>query len=382
VSYVPVRVGPSPIHGLGLFATSFIPKGRFIGPGLFRVGARGEDEDFRQTFITRHVNHWVPGNAMFAASKSPGFTYDLVAVRDVRSGDEIVVDYYEYGRFVTKTAEEARQRGFGSRVRTSLVLLPYVRSMEELQGLPGDTVLTMRHPSGALTRGLVVKKFLTAWTGDDENERWLREIIRNGDLLYERPRGSSVRTPLQPSRWRTPPADLSGWTQKPHEIYVFDGPPKVSVFKVPGEASFRAQMNSKTTLYNLAHVVIGAGDPGGPIDFVVWEAATGKRIGVRNLFPTMSEVAAAAVVATEEWIRTVPPWGSAVRTPLVMQPFFVETFDWEGGPIWQIVESATNRAFDNFRTETEAEEACAELNRRAAKLRLAATKPSNGSVPA
>jgi hypothetical protein len=109
VAHPGVFIAPSPVHGLGAFSRSFLPKGTNVGPSLLRVDSRGVEEDLEQAFFTRHVNHAVRGNLWFVGSSHPGFTYDFVTTRDIRPGEEFFVNYYDFTDFLQRTAESARR---------------------------------------------------------------------------------------------------------------------------------------------------------------------------------------------------------------------------------------------------------------------------------
>jgi hypothetical protein len=203
VAYVSVRAGPSRIHGQGLFAAAFIPKGSVIGPGLRRVASQGLEEDLEQTFITRHVNHALPANVTFGVSRAPGITYDLVALRDIQPGQEVVADYNAYGEFVRKTA--ALERKKGSRVRTAFVETWVVGSVDDNFGekdmfrdADGNTMHNPFYESDGrgptqdpiATHGGEVDLFLA------RHPNAKADLEDSVDLAYFRPKGSSVRTIL------------------------------------------------------------------------------------------------------------------------------------------------------------------------------------------
>jgi len=93
------RVRPSPIHGLGLFARTRIRKGQYLGtyegPRVNRNGShvlwvyegRGWTRRDGKNLL-RYINHSNNPNAEFDG-------FDLYALRDIRPGEEITIDYGE-----------------------------------------------------------------------------------------------------------------------------------------------------------------------------------------------------------------------------------------------------------------------------------------------
>lgn len=93
-----LRVGPSPIHGRGLFAAEPIAAGtvigRFEGPRVDRDGPyvlwiRDPDDGWygiEGRGVLRWVNHADEPNASFVDD-------ELVALVDIAAGQEITVDY-------------------------------------------------------------------------------------------------------------------------------------------------------------------------------------------------------------------------------------------------------------------------------------------------
>lgn len=80
-----VRVAASPIHGLGMFATSAVAGGAVIAPA--RIGGK-------RTPAGRYVNHSARPNALgVPRSGAPDADVDLVALRPIQPGDEITLDY-------------------------------------------------------------------------------------------------------------------------------------------------------------------------------------------------------------------------------------------------------------------------------------------------
>ncbi len=93
------RVGPSPIHGMGLFARARIRKGQYLGtyegPRVNRNGSHvlwvyeGHGWTRRDgKNLLRFINHSSEPNAEFDG-------FDLYALRDIRPGEEITIDYGE-----------------------------------------------------------------------------------------------------------------------------------------------------------------------------------------------------------------------------------------------------------------------------------------------
>ncbi len=105
-------IAPSPIHGLGVFAASSIPRGTLIGlahvlsPAIGAVPSelyvRTERGDVAQvaapfsgwaaTRLGRYYNHSETPNATSEPGRD-GRSRWLVAARDVRPGEEVTVDY-------------------------------------------------------------------------------------------------------------------------------------------------------------------------------------------------------------------------------------------------------------------------------------------------
>lgn len=78
---------PSPIHGLGMFATCDMEEGELLAP--VRVN------DMR-TPAGRYTNHSGQPNAVFVALENSDL--DLVAVRAIQAGEEVTIDYRQAGR--------------------------------------------------------------------------------------------------------------------------------------------------------------------------------------------------------------------------------------------------------------------------------------------
>lgn len=116
---IPTRVGPSPIHGLGLFAVDAVPAGTVVwrlDPGLDLVldevviaalppEARAQVDRYayrdpvRGARVlcaddARFFNHADAANCGDSPSEGPDVT---VALRDVAPGEELTWDYRESG---------------------------------------------------------------------------------------------------------------------------------------------------------------------------------------------------------------------------------------------------------------------------------------------
>ena len=85
-------VKPSPIEGKGLFARHSVSAGDVVMPA--RVGGK-------RTVAGRYVNHSVAPNCVMRLS---GGDVDLVALRRIRSGEELTVDYRESLKLHTEEA--------------------------------------------------------------------------------------------------------------------------------------------------------------------------------------------------------------------------------------------------------------------------------------
>lgn len=78
---------PSPIHGLGMFATCAVEEGELLAPA--RV-------DGKRTPAGRYTNHSVEPNAVFVALDSGDL--NMVAARAIQAGEEVTIDYRQAGR--------------------------------------------------------------------------------------------------------------------------------------------------------------------------------------------------------------------------------------------------------------------------------------------
>ncbi len=118
---IKARVQPSPVHGLGLFATERIAKGmriwqfsplldREIAPEDFQKLTHAEQEyvlfygflskrtgNYHLSFDNvKFINHSLSGNVATDASQEQETEYPLIAVRDIESGEEILQNYKEF----------------------------------------------------------------------------------------------------------------------------------------------------------------------------------------------------------------------------------------------------------------------------------------------
>jgi len=97
-----VYVAESSIHGLGLFARTFIPEGAFIGcyegeptgeDGMHVLWVEGEREDewlgFDGNNELRFMNHSTAPNGEMDGQ-------DLYAARDIKEDEEVTIDYGEW----------------------------------------------------------------------------------------------------------------------------------------------------------------------------------------------------------------------------------------------------------------------------------------------
>ena len=83
--YAPIDLGPSVLHGVGVFVTQDIePKG-FIGQVL---NAKLQ----RTNMIGRYINHSHTPNCYLQKRAEGG--YDLHALYGVNAGDELTMDYH------------------------------------------------------------------------------------------------------------------------------------------------------------------------------------------------------------------------------------------------------------------------------------------------
>ncbi len=114
------EVKESPLHGRGLFATQFIPRDTVIGfltaepapdhelDGPYVLWVDGE-RPVRVTCDLRFINHSDEPNAVYYDDLS------VVAVRDIRPGEELVHDY------LGDAADEGVEVGFEDEVSGELI---------------------------------------------------------------------------------------------------------------------------------------------------------------------------------------------------------------------------------------------------------------------
>ena len=80
------RIGKSPIHGKGMFATRSIRRGEIIGLAL----RRDDDGELFQTILSRYLNH---SNQPNLINVPKGDQFELVALRNIKPNEELVTDY-------------------------------------------------------------------------------------------------------------------------------------------------------------------------------------------------------------------------------------------------------------------------------------------------
>mgnify|MGYP000146580341 CR=1 FL=1 len=83
-----VTIKNSPIHGLGLFATEFIPSGTEIGRSHFYFG-----ETLERTPLGGFVNHSDNANCEKVQKDSRFF---LTAIKDIQADEEVTLKYTFY----------------------------------------------------------------------------------------------------------------------------------------------------------------------------------------------------------------------------------------------------------------------------------------------
>ena len=86
------KVGPSKIHGKGVFATKQFKSGEFINNGLLPTGKPGplNDKTFYATDFGKFVNHSYTPNASLEFEDD---AYKVYAMRDIEPGEELTSDY-------------------------------------------------------------------------------------------------------------------------------------------------------------------------------------------------------------------------------------------------------------------------------------------------
>lgn len=113
---VKTKVGPSIIHGMGLFADEFIPKGTCIWQfdhgfdidvlitlldqfpkdlkkWLYTYGWKHEDHYYLPLDDARYVNH--AGTGANTTTEDDPFS-PVFAIKDISQGDEITCDYFKF----------------------------------------------------------------------------------------------------------------------------------------------------------------------------------------------------------------------------------------------------------------------------------------------
>lgn len=109
---VKTRIGPSPIHGFGLFAEESIPKGKLIWKyhPKFDLAFKREDLNFLSDEVAERIINYTYrsgdtyvlcfDNARFFNHSDdpntidePGVSTGVIAARDINIGDEITSDY-------------------------------------------------------------------------------------------------------------------------------------------------------------------------------------------------------------------------------------------------------------------------------------------------
>lgn len=83
-----MMMAPSSIHGIGVFATTDLVDGEIIAPAR---------RDWKRCIAGRFTNHSHDPNAVFIPT-GVGDGIDMVAIKDIKEGDEITVDYRVSGR--------------------------------------------------------------------------------------------------------------------------------------------------------------------------------------------------------------------------------------------------------------------------------------------
>lgn len=85
-----VTIKNSEIHGLGVFATSFIPKGAMIGKSHHR--SLFASDGFIRTPLGGFINH----NSESNLKKDGWFHKYVVATEDIKEGEELTLSYTMY----------------------------------------------------------------------------------------------------------------------------------------------------------------------------------------------------------------------------------------------------------------------------------------------
>lgn len=141
-----VTVRPSQIDGLGLFATSFIPKGTSLG--ISHVVVIGVEDDLVRTPLGGFFNHSDTPNCSTVSGLDPvlGACLTLVASLDIPAGSEITVTYTLYDPVGAPTAKGRGNRSPGTlRTLAANLLVSSKRTVEEvLSELPSEDAETVR----------------------------------------------------------------------------------------------------------------------------------------------------------------------------------------------------------------------------------------------
>ncbi|ODN43290.1 SET domain-containing protein-lysine N-methyltransferase [Piscirickettsia litoralis] len=114
-----VEIKTSEVHGCGLFSKTLIEKGSNLGPVLFLTSFVNsiygkhlvsdhsdsfkdiaKSKDYRQISGARYANHSVDGNVALLFPE-PNGTIEMIAIKNINPGDEIVGDYRPFYHFVS-----------------------------------------------------------------------------------------------------------------------------------------------------------------------------------------------------------------------------------------------------------------------------------------
>jgi len=99
---VKVKVAKSKIHGKGVICTSSISEGEIISLAFRKVDNTGKsDNDWELSDIAHAINHSDKPNAKLVSNKTK-VRYIFVAIKNIKKGEELVVDYNEAPDFVDK----------------------------------------------------------------------------------------------------------------------------------------------------------------------------------------------------------------------------------------------------------------------------------------
>lgn len=81
-----LKISSSAVHGIGIFATSFIKKGSI----LYSAFVQNSDGGFTAIELQRYQNHSENKNAV---PKLKNGRIVIVAIRNIKNGEEILCDY-------------------------------------------------------------------------------------------------------------------------------------------------------------------------------------------------------------------------------------------------------------------------------------------------